>query len=114
MTFDEALYKLAMLSEFVGVSSNYPDGLIIKMTEAQDIILELRDTYMPMIEMTQDEKKLFDKYLSSDLDLPFAELLHQMNVINGYRQRGLFLELSEEDLMTAWLHPELIEVSEDD
>lgn len=50
------------------------------------------------------------KNLSSGLNSPFSELLHQMNVINGYRQKGLFLELSEEDLMAAWLHPELIEV----
>lgn len=57
MTFDEALNKLAMMSDFVGVSSNYRDDFVITATEAQDIILELRDTYMPMIEMKQDEKK---------------------------------------------------------
>lgn len=45
MTFDEALHKLAMLSEFSGMHSNYRDDFVITMAEAQDIVLELKDTY---------------------------------------------------------------------
>ena len=50
MTFDEALNKLATLSKFVGVSSDYRDDFVITMAEAQDIILELRDTYESFIQ----------------------------------------------------------------
>lgn len=46
MTFDEALNKLAMMSDFVGVSSNYHDDFVITTTEAEDIILELRERYV--------------------------------------------------------------------
>ena len=52
MTFDEALNKLATLSKFVGVSisGDYRDDFVITMAEAQDIILELRDTYESFIQ----------------------------------------------------------------
>lgn len=45
MTFDEALNKLVTLSKFVGVSSDYREDFVITMAEAQEIVLELRDTY---------------------------------------------------------------------
>jgi hypothetical protein len=75
------------------------------------LIMELKDTYAPTIEMTHYEKQVFDSWLKEDdFDTPFSGFLHHLGELGGYEDRGLFLDLSEKDLMQAWLHPETIKV----
>lgn len=97
MTFDEALNEL--------------EPRTIWSSEMRDLLEQLRATYAPTIEMTNDEKQLFDSWLKEDdFDTPFSGFLHRIGELGGYEDRGLFLELSEKDLMQAWLHPECVKV----
>ena len=75
---------------------------------ALSIIKNLQETYAPKIKMTSEQKEQFMAFVNSPDD----------NFENFWFCLGsgdsLFKnKISEDDLMRAWLHPELIEVSYD-
>lgn len=105
MTFDEALNKLAMLSEFVGVSSNYRDDFVVK---AQDIILELRDTYAPTIEMTQLQVAQMMSF--KEIGAGFSTFMYKQGLGQVPAFEDWIKTKREDELMQAWLHPETIKV----
>lgn len=53
MTFDEALEKLLKNSHYVPIDAgDYRNAFAISMADAQDILLDLRDTYAPTVEVS--------------------------------------------------------------
>jgi len=90
MTFDEALNKLEPRTIWSG--------------EMRDL-LELRKEYAPTIKMTKHEKKYLLHYLNNS---SFYSLIADIFSL----ETDDFENLSDEDLMQAWLHPETIKVIE--
>ena len=88
MTFDEALNKLEPRTIWSG--------------EMRDL-LELRKEYAPTIEMTKHEKKYLLHYLNNS---SFYSLIADIFSL----ETDDFENLSDEDLMQAWLHPETIKI----
>ena len=73
----------------------------------ENLVNDLQETYAPKIKMTSEQKEEFVAFLNSPDD----------NFENFWFCLGsganLYKEFSEKELMHAWLHPELIEVSDD-
>lgn len=88
LTFEETINRLE--TDTIG---NY---------EMQETLENLRDIYAPTIEMTSDEIGFLLFYLNEGLD--FSDFIHQVNVMGGYKDKGLYLHISENKLMQAWLH----------
>ena len=108
MTFDDALEKLMTNSYYLPNGTD--DEFTISMKDAQDIILELRDTYIPTIEMTREEFTQFRFYLNNAKLL--ALLTDNSFGINQEDGENLFNRLTQEDLAQAWLYHECIKVVE--
>ena len=81
---------------------------------ALSIIKNLQETYAPKIKMTLEQRDELMRFLSEDEE--FEDFCY------GYRRKlykefseeeELYKEFTENDLMQAWLHPELIEVVDD-
>ena len=70
------------------------------------IIKNLKETYEPKIKMTIEQKDELIQFLDEP-DLGFVTFLFCFSGANLYK------EFSEKELMRAWLHPELIEVTDD-
>ena len=83
------------------------DGLLTGREQLLFLLGELRDNYLPNVEMTQKESDTILGYLEDD---SFFNLLSRIGSVGGLMSRGMFLDLSEEDLMQAWLYPESIKV----
>lgn len=92
------------------------DGIGTGKERLLNLLDEVALTYAPIIEMTANEKEIFDSYRYpeyDDYDEPFSNFMHQVDTVGGYRDRhSLFLTLSEEDLMHVWLNPDTIVVKE--
>lgn len=71
------------------------------------IINKLQETYAPKIKMTFEQKEEFMEFLNES-DFGFETFWFCLG--SG---ANLYQEFSEKELMQAWLHPELIEVSDD-
>ena len=118
MTFEEAIelldnVKEAETREFTDQFGRIDeDSLEIEnyrlwAKEVHKVISTLQETYAPKIKMTSEQKEEFMAFVNSPDD----------NFENFWICLGsganLYNEFTENDLMRAWLHPELIEVSDD-
>ena len=113
MTFEEVykiLYKKYKVARWDDVDKELKvrDVTTISTRELLALIDGLKETYAPKIKMTSEQKEEFMAFVNSPDD----------NFENFWFCLGsgdsLFKnKISEEDLMRAWLHPELIEVSDD-
>ena len=117
MTFEEAIELLdnveeAETREFTDQFGRIDeDSLEIEnyrlwAKEVHKVIDALKETYAPKIKMTSEQKNKFMIFISED------EEFEDFWYCYGYG-RKLYKEFSEKELMRAWLHPELIEVSDD-
>ena len=70
------------------------------------IINKLQETYAPKIEMTSEQKEQFMAFVDSPDD-KFENFWFCLGSGDSLYKN----KISEEDLMRAWLHPELIEVA---
>lgn len=108
MTFDEAITNFEQeANDFAG---------LVPMETIYEIILDLRDKYAPAIEMTKEEKKTLEYYLENSTLFSLIERKHagiNVEMIGITIGSNEFLDLSDEDLMNAWLHPETIKVAEE-
>ena len=95
MTFDEALNEL--------------EPRTIWSPEMRDLLEQLQATYAPTVEMTQQEFDIFKSFVYAD-DARISVMLNEINKFGGLRWFDLFESLSDEDLMSAWLHPETVKV----
>ena len=86
------------------------DGVLTGREQLLFLLGELRDNYLPRVEMTEGEADIILGYLNDPEEPKFSQLLHSVNRMGGFRDEGMFLNLSEEDLMQAWLYPESIKV----
>ena len=108
MTFEEAI---ELIEDECRVEAE--DGFSTKERDldtflALSIIKNLQETYAPKIKMTIEQKEQFMAFVEHPDD----------NFENFWFCLGsgdsLFKnKISEEDLMLAWLHPELIEVTDE-
>ena len=108
MTFEEAVDKIILHQEEEdrnpGAYVSY-DGLGAMV----DILRELEETYAPKIKMTLEQRDKLMLFIYEDDD--FEDFWFYFGKFSyGI---GLYKEFSESELMRAWLHPELIEVSDD-
>lgn len=100
MTFEEAIEIIEEVDGEIGAI-----GYILN---------KLQETYAPKIKMTGEQKEEFMLF-KEDEDIQLA-----LNSFNPFEKfwfcmgsgDSLYKNLSENQLMTAWLHPELIEVVE--
>lgn len=86
------------------------DGVLTGREQLLLLLGELRDNYVPRVEMTEGEADIILGYLNDPEEPEFSQLLHSINRMGGFRDEGMFLYLSEENLMQAWLYPESIKV----
>ena len=86
------------------------DGVLTGREQLLFLLDELKEYYVPKVEMKQAEADIILGYLEDD---SFFNLLSRIGSVGGFRDRhNLFLDLSEEDLMQVWLYPESIKVVE--
>lgn len=111
MTFEE-VYKI-LYKKYKIVSFDYSDKTIktkdsiaISTYDLFELIEGLKEAYAPKIKMTFEQKDELMQFLDES-DFGFENFWFCLG--SG---SSLYKEFSENDLMQAWLHPELIEVSE--
>ena len=83
-------------------------------SEYIDWLKSLKEEYAPDVVMNQSEYEMFSYYLDSYTFEAFLEAVHHMDtaVLFGVGTEVYFEDLTEEDLMSAWLHPSTIKVVE--
>lgn len=96
MTFDEMIKEL----EDMG------DEYFIEPLAILQEIEQLRETYAKPVEMTREQLTFINLYKQND------NFIHLINAIddNEFKEYYIFKNVSDEDLMRAWLHPEVIKV----
>ena len=107
MTFEEAI---EIIEDECRVEAE--DGFSTKEKDldaflALSIIKNLKETYAPKIKMTSEQKEEFMAFVNSPDD-NFENFWFCLGSGDSLYKN----KISEEDLMRAWLHPELIEVEE--
>ena len=75
--------------------------------EVSKVISTLKETYAPKIKMTSEHKEEFMAFVDNPDD-KFENFWFCLGSGDSLYKN----KISEEDLMRAWLHPELIEVVE--
>lgn len=111
MTFEEVckfLYeKYEIVSfDYIDKTIKVKDSTTIITSDLFELIEGLRETYAPKIKMTLEQR---DKLMIFVYEDKYFEDFWYL-----YGRGGeLYKEFLEEELMRAWLHPELIEVSDD-
>lgn len=108
MTFEEAI---KIIEDECRVEAE--DGFSTKERDldtflALSIIKNLQETYAPKIKMTFEQKEEFVAFLNSPDDNFENFWFCLVSGDSLYKNK-----ISEEDLMRSWLHPELIEVSDE-
>lgn len=78
------------------------------------ILNELRQEYAPTVEMTKEQKHILDDYREPGLydgDYAFNVFYDEAHDYRlSLRDTGLFDNITEKQLMQAWLHPETIKM----
>ena len=113
MTFEE-VYKI-LYKKYEIVRFDYSDKTIkakdsitISTFDLFDLIEGLKETYAPKIKMTSEQKEEFMAFVDNPDD-KFENFWFCLGSGDSLYKN----KISEDDLMRAWLHPELIEVSDD-
>ena len=75
--------------------------------EVSKVISTLKETYAPKIKMTSEQKDELMQFLGES-DFGFENFWFCLG--SG---SSLYKDFSENELMRAWLHPELIEVTDE-
>ena len=76
--------------------------------EVSKVISTLKENYAPKIKMTSEQKEGFMAFVNIP-DNNFENFWFCLGSGDSLYKN----KISEEDLMRAWLHPELIEVADD-
>lgn len=111
MTFDEAWKQIKELSFPIQVPDEADDAEVW-MSDLIDVFEELRQEYAPTVEMT---KKQYSTFKCHKDNLDFSACLGTFQNYNGETRMGIKFDnlkgdLSDEDIMQAWLHPETIKI----
>ena len=110
MTFEEVykiLYKKHKVARWDDVDKELKvrDITTISTWELFALIDGLKETYAPKIKMTSEQKEEFMAFVDNPDD-KFENFWFCLGSGDSLYKN----KISEEDLMRAWLHPELIEV----
>ena len=112
MTFEE-VYKF-LYKKYKIVSFDYSDKTIkakdsitISTFDLFELIEGLKEAYAPKIKMTFEQKDELMQFLDES-DFGFENFWFCLG--SG---SNLYNEFTENELMRAWLHPELVEVTDD-
>ena len=113
MTFEEVykiLYKKYKVARWDDVDKELKvrDVTTISTLELFDLIDGLKETYASKIKMTSEQKEEFRAFVDGPDD-KFENFWFCLGSGDSLYKN----KISEDDLMRAWLHPELIEVSDD-
>ena len=113
MTFEEVykiLYKKHKVARWDDVDKEIKvrDVTTISTWELFALIDGLKETYAPKIKMTSEQKEEFMAFVNSPDD-NFENFWFCLGSGDSLYKN----KISEDDLMRAWLHPELIEVTDD-
>ena len=109
MTFEEAIKAIKSNTHWCGIACDGDEDCdrhsLMYYENAFDIVCKLQETYAPKIKMTKKEADM----------LKSLKRTPQIDVgIVDYSKREPKVLLSNEfKFVDAWLHPELIEVSDD-
>ena len=110
-TFDEAVEELRLAIPEKFYSPTMHD--IAVMLEAQNKVINvLSEEYAPTIEMTKEQLHVLNSYREPDLydgDYVFNAFYEDTHTLRlGLVNNNLYDNLTEKQLMQAWLHPETI------
>ena len=111
MTFEE-VYKILyekheiVRFDYVDKIIKAKDSIAISTFDLFDLIESLKETYAPKIKMTSEQKEQFMAFVDSPDD-KFENFWFCLGSGDSLYKN----KISEDDLMRAWLHPELIEVA---
>ena len=113
MTFEEVykiLYEKHKVARWDDVDKEIKvrDVTTISTWELFALIDGLKETYAPKIKMTSEQKEQFMAFVDSPDD-KFENFWFCLGSGDSLYKN----KISEDDLMRAWLHPELIEVTDD-
>ena len=113
MTFEEVykiLYKKYKVARWDDVDKELKvrDITTISTWELFALIDGLKETYAPKIKMTSEQKEQFMAFVDSPDD-KFENFWFCLGSGDSLYKN----KISEDDLMRAWLYPELIEVVDD-
>lgn len=107
MTFDEAIAKVGTYLKNNDLSNSDNNERFFYI-----ILNDLRQEYAPTVEMTKKQYNTF-KWHKDNLD--FSACLGTFQNYNGETRMEIKFDnlkgdLSDEDIMQAWLHPETIKI----
>lgn len=109
MTFDEAMAKVGTYLKNNSLNNSLNNDKFFYI-----ILNDLRQEYVPTIEMTFEEHEYFKtfRYTDSSFTQLSESIMKQGDLVKfGLKSTPLYLMgLPEEQLMQAWLHPESIKV----
>jgi len=103
MTFDETIAKVGTYLKNNDLSNSDNNERFFYI-----ILNDLRQEYAPTVEMTNEDKNTLYYYLENSTFFSLIERKHaiieaeMLGITEGINE---FLDLSDEDLMQAWLHP---------
>ena len=110
MTFEEAIEKIEDECRVEAEDGFYTKERDLDTFLALSIIKNLQETYAPKIKMPQKIMLVFmEMKFNYQVDFEFFWKLMGDCVATDYLRENY----KEEEIMMAWLHPELIEVSDD-
>ena len=117
MTFEELLVLIDKMNGEAGnATGGDVDRLVysgldvhIMLEEIKSGIEQLQETYAPKIKMTLEQRDKLKIFIDEDDD--FEDFWCYFGKF-GYGIE-LYKEFSESELMRAWVHPELIEVTDE-
>ena len=109
MTFEEAIKAIKASTHWCGIACDGDEDCdrhgLMYYENAFDIVCKLQETYAPKIKMTSEQKEEFMAFVDNPDD-KFENFWFCLGSGDSLYKN----KISEEDLMRAWLHPELIEV----
>lgn len=109
-TFDEAIEELRLAIPEKFYNPTLHDIAVMLETQTKVINL-LREEYAPTVEMTKVGKNYLLYYLENS---SFGSFISDINLARSGTIRveptDYFEDLSDEDLMQAWIHPETIKL----
>ena len=98
MTFYEALNEL--------------EPRTIWSSEMRDLLEQLRETYVPTIEMTKNQYLFITSEYEKESVVDAVANLTADDIIKEEFRSNFWSPLSEKQVVQAWLHPETIKVVE--
>lgn len=114
-TFDEA-FKCVKENSFIqSYEDIYEYNHVIDLDDVIDILEKLREEYAPTIEMTKEQARVLNEYREPylyDEDCAFYVFFDETCVprLNSMRDTSLYGNLTEAQLMQAWVHHDDIKI----